>query len=82
MKKFTLLSLVVLVLMTSILGCNAFRGAGKDLSDTANQSGHRHQVTGLQTGQGRVACDEGRCALQCGARLRAGKKEGFRGDRS
>ena len=34
MKKFTLLSLVVLVLMTSILGCNAFRGAGKDLSDT------------------------------------------------
>jgi predicted small secreted protein len=34
MKKFALLSLVVLILMTSILGCNAFRGAGKDLSDT------------------------------------------------
>jgi len=34
MKKLTLLSLVVLILMTSILGCNAFRGAGKDLSDT------------------------------------------------
>jgi predicted small secreted protein len=34
MKKFTLLSLVVLILMISILGCNAFRGAGKDLSDT------------------------------------------------
>lgn len=34
MKKFTLLSLIVLVLMTSLLGCNAFRGAGKDLSDT------------------------------------------------
>lgn len=34
MKKFTLLSLAVLILMTSILGCNAFRGAGKDLSDT------------------------------------------------
>ena len=34
MKKITLLSLAVLVLMTSILGCNAARGAGKDLSDT------------------------------------------------
>lgn len=36
MKKFTILSLVVLVLMTSILGCNAARGVGKDLSDTGN----------------------------------------------
>ena len=34
MKKFTLLSLAVLVLMTSILGCNMARGAGKDISDS------------------------------------------------
>ena len=34
MKKFTLLSLVVMILMTSLLGCNMFRGAGKDMSDT------------------------------------------------
>ncbi len=34
MKKFTLLSLVVLILMTSLLGCNMARGAGKDISDT------------------------------------------------
>lgn len=34
MKKLTLLSLLALMLMTSILGCNALRGAGKDLSDT------------------------------------------------
>jgi len=34
MKKFTLLSLVALVLMTSLLGCNAARGAGKDISDS------------------------------------------------
>lgn len=34
MKRVTLWSLAVLVLMTSILGCNAFRGAGQDLSDT------------------------------------------------
>ncbi|MGD0336848.1 MAG: entericidin [Candidatus Omnitrophota bacterium] len=34
MKKFTLLSLLALILVTSILGCNAFRGAGKDISDT------------------------------------------------
>jgi predicted small secreted protein len=33
MKKLAFLSLVVLILMTSLLGCNAFRGAGKDLSD-------------------------------------------------
>jgi predicted small secreted protein len=31
MKKFTLLSLLALILMTSLLGCNAFRGAGKDI---------------------------------------------------
>ncbi len=34
MKRFTLFCLVALILMTSLLGCNAFRGAGKDLSDT------------------------------------------------
>jgi len=34
MKKLTLLSLVAIILMASILGCNAFRGAGKDMSDT------------------------------------------------
>jgi predicted small secreted protein len=34
MKKLTLLSLLVLILMTSLLGCNALRGAGKDISDT------------------------------------------------
>ena len=34
MKKFTLLMFAALFLMTSILGCNAFRGAGKDMSDT------------------------------------------------
>lgn len=34
MKKLTLLSLIALILMTSLLGCNAMRGAGKDLSDT------------------------------------------------
>jgi predicted small secreted protein len=31
MKKFTLLSLLVLIVMTSLLGCNATRGAGKDI---------------------------------------------------
>ena len=34
MKKFTLLSLLTLILMTSLLGCNAARGAGKDIQDT------------------------------------------------
>jgi predicted small secreted protein len=34
MKKITLWSLVVLVLVTGALGCNMARGAGKDLSDT------------------------------------------------
>jgi len=34
MKKFSLLSLIALIAMTVLLGCNAFRGAGKDLSDT------------------------------------------------
>jgi len=31
MKKITLLSLLALILMTSLLGCNAMRGAGKDI---------------------------------------------------
>jgi len=34
MKILVLLSSAVLILTTSILGCNAFRGAGKDLQDT------------------------------------------------
>jgi predicted small secreted protein len=34
MKKLTLLGLLSLILMASLLGCNAMRGAGKDLSDT------------------------------------------------
>ncbi len=34
MKRIALLSIVSLILVTVILGCNAFRGAGKDLSDT------------------------------------------------
>jgi len=34
MKKLTLLSLLALILMTSLLGCNAARGAGKDIEDT------------------------------------------------
>ena len=33
MKKFVLLSLLAVILMTSVLGCNAARGAGKDISD-------------------------------------------------
>jgi len=36
MKKFTLLGLVVVVLVISFAGCNAFRGAGKDLKDTGH----------------------------------------------
>ncbi len=34
MRKVTLLSLLGLILITSILGCNALRGAGKDISDS------------------------------------------------
>jgi predicted small secreted protein len=34
MKKFTLLSLIALILMTSLLGCNAMRGAGTDIKNT------------------------------------------------
>lgn len=34
MKKITLLSLVAMILITSILGCNAARGVGKDISDS------------------------------------------------
>jgi predicted small secreted protein len=34
MKNFTLLSLIALVLMTSLLGCNAARGVGQDISDS------------------------------------------------
>ncbi|MFA5363278.1 MAG: entericidin [Candidatus Omnitrophota bacterium] len=34
MEKLILLSLVVLILMVSLVGCNASRDAGKDLQDT------------------------------------------------
>jgi len=34
MKKFTLLMLVAMFIMISTLGCNAARGAGKDLENT------------------------------------------------
>jgi predicted small secreted protein len=34
MKKLTLLSLLAVILMTSLLGCNAARGAGKDIENT------------------------------------------------
>ncbi len=34
MKKLTLFSLLTLILMTFLIGCNAARGAGKDLEDT------------------------------------------------
>ncbi|MDD5668588.1 MAG: hypothetical protein PHE58_00960 [Candidatus Omnitrophica bacterium] len=34
MKKFTLVSVIVLILITLLLGCNAARGVGKDLQDT------------------------------------------------
>ena len=34
MKRLTLLALVVAFLMIATVGCNAARGAGKDLEDT------------------------------------------------
>ena len=34
MRKLTLLSLLAVILMTALLGCNALRGAGKDIQDT------------------------------------------------
>ena len=34
MKRFSLLMLVALFLMISTLGCNATRGAGKDIENT------------------------------------------------
>ncbi len=34
MKKLTLLSLAAMILMVSILGCNAARGVGRDISDS------------------------------------------------
>ena len=35
MKKFTFFCLLVVISVASLLvGCNAFRGAGKDMSDT------------------------------------------------
>ena len=37
MKKLTLLSLIVLILMTSLLGCNAMRGAGTDIKNAGGK---------------------------------------------
>jgi len=34
MKKLTLLSLLALILMTSLLGCNTARGVGTDIKNT------------------------------------------------
>ena len=34
MKKLVLLSLLAVILITSALGCNAARGAGKDIENT------------------------------------------------
>ncbi len=41
MKKLTLLSLLALILMTSLLGCNAARGAGTDIK---NAGGHIENI--------------------------------------
>jgi predicted small secreted protein len=37
MKKFTLLSLLAMILMTSLLGCNAMRGAGTDIKNAGGK---------------------------------------------
>ena len=37
MKKLTLLSLIVLILMVSLLGCNAMRGAGTDIKNAGGK---------------------------------------------
>lgn len=34
MKKIALLNLIAIILMTSLLGCNAARGVGKDIEDS------------------------------------------------
>ena len=34
MRKITLLSLLAVVLLTSLVGCNTARGVGKDMKDT------------------------------------------------
>ena len=41
MKRFSLLMLAALFLMISTLGCNALRGAGKDIE---NAGGHIQNV--------------------------------------
>lgn len=40
MKKFTLLSLLVLIVITLFLGCNAARGVGQDLEDAGGHIGN------------------------------------------
>lgn len=34
MKRATILSLLSLIVMASLVGCNALRGAGKDIENT------------------------------------------------
>jgi predicted small secreted protein len=43
MKKFSLFMLMGLFLMTSLMGCNTWRGAGKDVSDTGHHMEHAGQ---------------------------------------
>ena len=43
MKKFLLFSLVVLLFSTALMGCNMWRGAGKDVSDTGGHMQHAGQ---------------------------------------
>ncbi len=40
MKKLTLLGLISMILMITLLGCNAARGAGKDIEDTGKHIGN------------------------------------------
>jgi predicted small secreted protein len=39
MKKITLLSLAAFILVTTLLGCNAYEGAKQDVKDTRTNVG-------------------------------------------
>lgn len=39
MKKITLLSLIALILVTGLLGCNAYEGAKQDVKNTRTNVG-------------------------------------------
>ncbi len=41
MKKITLLTLLALIVMTSVIGCNATRGVGTDIK---NAGGHIENI--------------------------------------